>query len=69
MPPFIRSMLNISARRKPNGIPSHLAYPWQQGQPMHRIGAAIIDREAFQRALDAALPSDACDYSPLTREG
>lgn len=59
-------MLSIQVRRK--SPPEHLRYGWQRPAEARKrpLGAGIVDSDAFQRALDAAMPADSCDFSPLT---
>jgi hypothetical protein len=67
MPPSLLSLIRITSRRTA-GIPRHLAYDWQAGQPRHRIGAAIIDREAFDKAWSSAMPADAFNATHYHKE-
>lgn len=67
-PSHIRSLCAITARRM--SPPAHLSYHWQR--PAHDrkrlLGAGIIDPDAFQRAMDAAMPADSFDATHFAKE-
>ena len=67
MCPRILSLLHITSRRTA-GIPAHLAYPWQAGHPMHRIGAAVIDPQAFDKAWASSMPADSFTSSTVAKD-
>ena len=62
----VSSLLSLHHQRVTR--PPHLRYPWQKVPRDQRRGAAIVDPEAFAKAIDAACPVDSFTATSFNQE-